>query len=65
MKLADYLKEKKLTQREFAKIIGVEQACINYYLKGKRKPIKRIARIIEEKTCGLVKKEDLVFNPEV
>lgn len=63
MKLLDYLKEKKMTQKGFGLRVGVSDAHINLIMKGKKTPsIHLIQRIIRE-TDGQVTIDDLA-HPE-
>jgi len=64
MKLKDYIKEEEMTEQEFARSIGVSQPHINFIVRGKRNPSFELAKIIEEKTKGIVTFSDL-FNPNV
>ena len=64
MKLKDYMKTEGLTERKMADSFGVSQQYINYIVRGKRNPSLEMARIIEEKTGGVVTTEDL-FNPNI
>lgn len=47
MKLSIYLRRKKLSQRDFCKIIGVSHATINNYMRGVREPRKEIVKKIK------------------
>jgi len=63
MDLESYLKKKKLQKKDFAKLIGVSNACISHIVTKKRKPSLEVARRIIEKTRGKVNVADL-FEPD-
>ena len=54
MKLPAYLKAKKISESEFARIIGVNQAVINRYCREKRIPQPEIMDKIHAATYGKV-----------
>lgn len=62
MKLNEFLKQSKITKRDFAKILGCQYNHLVAISNGKRRPGPKLARKIEEKTLGLVKKEKLIFE---
>ena len=57
MTLSDYLWEKRMSQREFAKLSGIHVNMISRLVKGRRKPsletMMRIARATEDKVSSL------------
>ena len=58
MKIRAYLKQRGLSQKEFATILGVTQGCIAQWIGGKRISSERALQI-EKKTQGHVTREDL------
>jgi len=56
-----YRNSKKLSQYEFANLIGVSRQLIAHLENGIRKPSKEIALSIEKATNGEIKAEWLVF----
>ena len=58
MKLKDYLKENKLTEVNFAEMLGCKQPTISRYINKKRIPKKQIMQKINELTNGNVNKND-------
>lgn len=63
MRLSEYLKETKLTQEEFAALVGVTRPFITNILNGKRNPSIQLAIRIDEVTNGKVPLKDLL-HPE-
>ena len=59
MKLKKYLKENGLSEKDFAEILGVTQAHINYLVHGKKNPSAPLTKRIEEVTNGEVTFNDL------
>jgi transcriptional regulator with XRE-family HTH domain len=57
MKLRTYLKKKKLTQKQFADIIGVSEQSVRNWVSGFRKPSRHLMAILEE-TKGKVTAND-------
>ena len=62
-KLAQYLKSERMTQREFARRIGVTGAQINRYIKGVNRPTWRTMPHIEAETEGFVTYRDFLDAP--
>ena len=62
MKLADYLSQNKLSEAEFAEQIGVSQAAVNRYKRG-RTPSPEQMREIIAKTGGAVQPNDFFDMP--
>lgn len=62
MKIADYLKERSLSQQAFAEQVGVTQSRVSQWLAGERIPAERAASI-ERATAGAVTRYDL--RPDV
>jgi len=56
-----YRNSKKLSQYEFANLIGVSRQLVTHLENGIRKPSKEIALSIEKATNGEIKAEWLVF----
>jgi len=59
MKLATYLKRKKLSQREFARMCKISHTSISKYLNGTRIPNSSNTKKIVKYTKGEVKVTDL------
>lgn len=64
MRLADYLVKRGLTQKQFGKIVGVDQSQIARYVGG-RVPHRDVMQRIIEKTDGAVTANDFFEVPEV
>lgn len=62
MDIAAYLKEKGLTQEEFAASVGVTQGRVSHWLGGEKIPAERCVQI-EKATGGKVSRQDL--RPDV
>nr|DAY65764.1 MAG TPA: helix-turn-helix domain protein [Caudoviricetes sp.] len=62
MKLCEYLKEKKMSQADFAKKIGVTQGIISYYINGRGMPTRKNMRKIINITGGMVTADDFCFE---
>lgn len=60
MKLKDFLKKNRWTQRKLAQELGVSEAYITYILNGKNNPSPILAKRIEELTDGAVTVYDLI-----
>ena len=60
MKLKDYLKKKKISCKEFARMLGVTPQTISNYNSGKSYPSRNTVKKIEKLTGGKVKQRD--FN---
>jgi DNA-binding transcriptional regulator YdaS (Cro superfamily) len=60
MTLADFLSEHGLSQAKFGAMIGVSDATINRYVKGRRAPSAVNVRKIKAITKGLVTADDLL-----
>ncbi len=58
MKLKDYLRMKKLSQRDFAKEIGTTPAAVCHWLKGVRRPSQPMLLKIILATDEKVRVED-------
>jgi len=54
MRLEDYLKQHKLTQREFARRIGRSRSYVSMMMRGRKVPSLRTTNLIEEETGGVV-----------
>ena len=63
MKLEEYLRITKLSQRRFAKLIGVTHGHISQILRKQKSPSLLFAKRIEEVTEGAVTIYDLI-EPE-
>lgn len=63
MNLREYLETYKITQAEFADLIGVEQSTISNWVMGIRKPRPKYAEIIVKKTNKKVGYADLYAGP--
>ncbi len=64
-KLAQYLKSEQMTQREFARRIGVTGATINRYVKGVSRPTWKTMPVIETATNGFVTYRDFCSSGNV
>lgn len=64
MRLKDYLIHEKIKSHVFAKELGVSATYFSQVALNKKVPSVKIARAIEEKTGGKVKKEELLFPEE-
>jgi transcriptional regulator with XRE-family HTH domain len=60
MKLKDYLKKKKLSQREFSKLTGISTPTLSRIMNGTRTPRVENALIIQSVTKGSVKFIDMI-----
>lgn len=58
MKLSDYLSLNKLSQQQFADMIGVSQGLVHQWIKGLTPVSPRKAVLIEQKTGGEVSRKD-------
>lgn len=54
MELKEYICQYKASVEAFAWELGVTSACLWHYFNGTRKPTKKRAKLIEEKTAGRV-----------
>ena len=63
MKLSEYLKKHKLTQEEFAKMVGVARPYITTIISGNRSPSPALINKIQDVTKKEVSFDDL-FNPD-
>lgn len=59
MKLLDYLKKNKMTQRNLAKKVGVSEVLINYVVHKKQNPSATLIKRIEKATNKEVTFDDL------
>lgn len=59
MTLKEYLEKENISQRMFAKTIGISNSTVAAISRGKR-PSKKTAKIIEAQTYGKVKASDLL-----
>jgi len=64
MDLRTYLFKNRLTQRYFADLCGCNNITISHIVNGKR-PGKRIAKEIEEKTKGLVTYPEILKSESI
>jgi predicted transcriptional regulator len=60
MKLADYLSDRKISQAEFAHLIGATQAAISRYCDHKRMPRTEHLIRIRKVTGGTVTADDFL-----
>jgi plasmid maintenance system antidote protein VapI len=60
MTLADFLRQTKLSQAEFARRVGVDRFRINKVLRGAMRPPLDLAFRIERESGGLVRAESWV-----
>lgn len=58
MLLKKFLKQKKLTQKQFSERIGITSSAINQYCSGRRKPLPNIMERIIDATNGEVTPND-------
>lgn len=61
-KLKEYLKENKITQREFAESLGVDVMSVWRYIQGTRIPRPKTLKKICELTNGYVTANDFYTN---
>lgn len=59
MTIEEYLKYKKLTQQEFADMLGVTQGYIAHYINSHKRVTAERALQIHELTKGKINKSDL------
>lgn len=59
MKLSDYLAQEKLTQAQFAELVGAHPITVNRWATGTAMPRRAQAAKIQEVTGGLVTPPDL------
>ena len=64
MKLGDFFRESKWSQKEFADKVGCTEAAISQYVNGLRMPSLVVALRIQEATMGLVSCRDLANGSE-
>jgi transcriptional regulator with XRE-family HTH domain len=62
MKLKDFLKEEKITQEQFAKVIGVSQATVSRWCDGFQKPNQKMMTKILIATQGKVTANDFYYE---
>lgn len=65
MKLSKYLKSQHISETEFAKTLGVLQATVNRYCRGKRVPGPKVMRKIFTVTHGAVSANDFFNLPAI
>lgn len=53
-KLTQFLAAKSLSQSEFARLLGVSQVSVHYFVTGKKRPSVLTAAAIERVTGGAV-----------
>ena len=63
MKLKEYLREKDITAREFAELIGVDYSSVTRYCAGERRPQWPILERITVATGGAVTPTDFLSRP--
>jgi len=59
MKISAYLEKHKLSQEQFAKLLGVSQGLVWQWLEGKTRITAERAKEIEGKTRGEITRHDL------
>lgn len=64
MRLKDYLMTENIKSYAFAKELGVSTTYFSQVTLNRKVPSVKIAKAIEEKTGGKVKKEELLFPEE-
>lgn len=64
MRLGDYLERHRLTQTEFAKVIGADQGQIARYVSGERLPRRDVMQRIIDATHGEVTANDFFKVPD-
>ena len=62
MKLKEYLKLNKISNKEFSKLIGITPVSLSRYISGERIPEKEIVLKIFEFTHGSVSPDDFYFQ---
>lgn len=66
MNLSEYLKTKKMSQLEFANLIGKSQGMVSHWINGRHKIKPEDAKTIEKITKGEITRHDLrpdLFDP--
>lgn len=58
MQLSEWLKRANLSQKGFARVLGVSPACVNRFIKGNREPSIDMIDQIERATNGDVRYDD-------
>ena len=64
MKLDAFLRERELTEDEFAELIGVSQQAVNRYRRGDRRPDWGVLQKIVKATDGTVQPSDFFTEPK-
>jgi DNA-binding transcriptional regulator YdaS (Cro superfamily) len=59
MKLSDYLQREKMTQAQFAELVGAHPITVNKWATGSAMPRRALAAKIHEATRGQVTAADL------
>jgi transcriptional regulator with XRE-family HTH domain len=62
MTLADFLSKNGLSHSAFAEKIGVSQAAVNRYAKGRRIPRPAVLARIRKETSGIVTADDFMLT---
>lgn len=62
MTINEFLEQTGICKRDFAKILGCNYTHLVAVSNGKKKAGVKLAKKIEEKTMGLVKKEKIIFG---
>jgi len=62
MTIDEYLKKNRLTQKQFAVLVGVSQGMVGHWISGRHRITPDQATVIEARTNGVLKKEVLVFG---
>jgi len=60
MKLSEYLKQKKLSKEQFARLLGCSRQAVHLWASGQQKPAFDYLMAIEETTKGKVKANDFM-----
>lgn len=59
-KIKDYRTKANLSQEQFARLIGASQGLINHWEQNRQQPSARMARTIERRTNGGLKRAELL-----
>ena len=62
MKLKEYLKLNRITNKDFSKVIGISPVSLSRYISGERLPEKKILNKIFKLTDGLVDANDFFLS---
>ena len=61
MDLIDYMKKYSITQKKMARRLKITECHLRRIIFGTSHPSRKLAELIEEKTKGMVTKEEAIF----